>query len=281
MTPHLSEASGPSGCPCGRSHPDRRARRRSVRKPEVDLRKKIGQAFLEGAAQPPTGPDQRWSLHYAGNCLTPITLGANDDRRHFATRAVRCRRCRNCVRARTWYWGLAAIAQTLASHRTWFGTLTLTPEWQHEFLVRARLAHPDGEDPFWEDPKCDERFSAVRDLLLKEVQKYWKRLRKQGHEFSYFLVFERHKSGLPHMHFLLHEKDKPITKRAIQGQWPYGFSNVSIVGGRSKHAAAPDKAAWYVVKYLSKSAQARQIASKGYRPVGRVPEAQKFSDLNS
>ena len=72
------------------------------------------------------------------------------------------------------------------------------------------------------------------------------------------------------MHFLLHEAGSPIAKAVLQAQWPLGFSKPKLVGGRSRDAAQPDKAAWYVVKYLSKSTQSRQIASKGYKPVARL-----------
>ena len=159
--------------------------------------------------------------------------------------------------------------------RTWFGTLTLSPTSQALLVQRAldrSRAEPDGPQPDWDNPQCDTRFAMVRDEFLVEVQRYWKRLRKAGHVFKYFLVFERHKSGLPHAHFLLHEQGEKITKRALQGQWPFGFTNVSIVGGRSKNAAAPERAAWYVAKYLSKSYQSRQVASLGYRqPAGELP----------
>jgi hypothetical protein len=150
--------------------------------------------------------------------------------------------------------------------RTWFGTLTLSAEWQQELLDRARGASLNPHAEWWEEPHCDARFNAVRVELLAEVKRFWKRLRKAGHVFKYILVFERHQSGLPHCHFLLHEQGEPIPKRAIQAQWPFGHSNISIVGGKSARAAAPEKAAWYVVKYLTKSEQSRVIASLGYKP---------------
>lgn len=268
MTPgHLSERAV-SGCPCGRSHPDPRGFRFVPRRPEDNLGYKVYRALLDGRV------DNKGDYHevdYARDCSSPVSVAANDGRTIFVRRRVRCRRCKACLRARTNYWGFAAQRQTeeaqAAGLRTWFGTLTLSPDAQAEMLGRARALSPEsGNADWWDDPSCDERFRLVRDVLLAEMQKYWKRLRKAGHRFKYFLVFERHKSGLPHMHWLLHEAEDPITKRAIQAQWPWGHSNVSIVGGRSKNAAAPNKAAWYVVKYLSKSVQARQIASHKYRP---------------
>jgi len=169
-----------------------------------------------------------------------------------------------------------AKVTTEQGRRTWFGTLTLTSEAQELFLEKARMASLDPNADFWDDPLCDERFRLVRKQLVGEVQRYWKRLRKTGAEFKYFLVFERHEGkrggsgkhlGLPHMHFLLHELGDPIRKQVLQKLWPHGFSNVKLVGNpRSKRSIPAGQAAFYVAKYLSKSFQSRQIASAGYRP---------------
>lgn len=275
----LKEPSGTSdtgrgyGCPCGRSHPGP-GRARKLRAPVAhgDLTRRVYDALANGKAEL---DDQRWIVRYAGNCESPIAIPSYASTGALIVRTLtRCRRCKPCLRARQFYWGYAAMKTTEAAQaaglRTWFGTLTLSPESQQQFLNLARVEYmategTSSEFPKWLDEvKCDERFKLVRIQILKEVQRFWKRLRKQGHEFKYFLVFERHKSGLPHMHFLMHETAQPILKRDIQSQWPWGFTNVSIVGGKASRAAAPEKAAWYVVKYLSKSIQARQIASTGY-----------------
>jgi hypothetical protein len=189
-----------------------------------------------------------------------------------------CRACQPCLTAKMWYWAYAAVHQTELAvsegRRTWFGTLTLDSEAQADLARRAfdewRKQHPDEPDGFWLDPQCDYRFSLVRPFLVADLQRYWKRLRKAGHRFSYLVAIERHKSGQPHLHWLLHETASPIRKRELQAQWPFGYSKVVIVGGRSKRSASPKRAAFYVVKYLSKSNQSRQIASAGYRPKARA-----------
>lgn len=178
-----------------------------------------------------------------------------------------------------YYWTYAAMHQIKlvadAGGRTWFGTLTLAPEWQAEFERCARegfmAGYGSSDIPaWWDDPTCDERFQRVRDEIVPELQKFWKRLRKAGHRFKYLLVFERHKSGLPHMHFLLHEEEAPILKRHIAAQWPFGFTDISLVGANtSGKRRSPEKAAFYVAKYLQKSDQSRQLASEGYRPPPR------------
>lgn len=260
-------------CACGRVH-TRPQRRRARKGPELDLGSKVYAALLEGRAQ---HTRERWLLHLHRDCTSPIMLAANDDKRTFAHRWVRCRKCGACRRARMNYWGFAGMEQTKLSVRTWFGTLTLTPEWQGELLDRARLRSPTPNAEWWSEPQCDARFAAVRDEFLSEVQRYWKRLRKSGHLFKYLLVFERHKSGLPHAHFLLHECAAPIRKRELRSQWPFGHFQAKLVSDG-------ERAAWYVVKYLSKSDQARQIASAGYRPVKRSgiaqPKAERVSEVS-
>lgn len=255
------------GCPCGRVHPERAGRAKPFRKPEASLGASVYEALCDERA---VDDGSFWHVHLSGNCLSPVIVGANDGKNIFAKRYVRCRRCVNCLNARRYYWGVAAMEQTRLARRTWFGTLTLSVDGHEIMRDRARSASSEPNAAWWDDPRCDERFALVRDELYLEVRRYWARLRKAGHRFKYLLVFERHKSGLPHMHFLLHEESTPILKRVLQEHWPWGFSKPKLVGGRAKDAAHPEKAAWYVVKYLSKSHQSRQIASKMYRPSMRA-----------
>ena len=268
MTPKVHAAlvgNDPGRCPCGRLHPST-GRRRALRKPEEGLPLRAFEAFTEGKAT--RDLDGRWRLRYAGRCERPLELKANDAKSCFATRLVRCRRCGPCRRARQARWALASANQcSRAKGRTWFGTLTLDSDWQSKFLQRAQSLSGDPLAAWWWEENCDARFKAVTDVVYGEVQKYWKRLRKAGNVFTYVVVFERHKTGLPHMHFLLHEQGEPILKRSIQEQWPFGFSNVKLVG--AKRGRTAEQASWYVAKYLAKSLLARVRASRGYRPEGQ------------
>lgn len=168
--------------------------------------------------------------------------------------------------------------------RTWFGTLTFTSTEQEVALQEAfeawvkETGYTAAE--WWRDARCDERFRLVRKVQTEWVKRYWKRLRKgvkrcercypskprKPHEwdhppasFKYFLVFERHKSGLPHIHWLLHETGHPILLKQLSCAWPHGFTKVKLVKGDNIK-----KAGFYVSKYLGKAVQARQIASVGY-----------------
>ena len=281
-TSHLSDPSSDRGCRCGRSHPDRSAwRRRTPPEPVFDSvqRDRVYDAVVAGKAT--KLHDKSFVLHYAGNCTAPLRVSTHSFDHLSAHFDVRCRKCPACLRARTQYWALAGQAMTEATTaaglRTWFGTLTFSTEARSMLMRRAREKYLDrkGEgnhhDDFewWEDPECDYRFGFVRDEVVVELQRYWKRLRKAGHAFRYLVAIERHQDGEPHVHWLLHEQERPIRKRDLQSHWPWGHSVVSVVGGRSRKAAIPSKAAWYVVKYLSKDRQSRQIASRGYRPPSR------------
>ena len=259
-----------SGCQCRGCLASGTRRRSRQQNPPWDgqLREQQWTAIVAGKA---TGTVPHIGAEYHGDCKDPrrvhvTAIGAKRSIHY----TVRCRACQPCRNAKRAYWACAASHVTKVTmqegRRTWFGTLTASPE-AHEAMLAAAIVAGD-PDTDWSNPNCETRFLALRAQFLAEVQKYWKRLRKEGAEFRYFFVVERHKSGWPHGHFLLHEKGDPIRKRTLQAQWKLGFSNVSIVGGRSKRAAAPGRAAWYVAKYISKSDcnGSRVVASAGYRP---------------
>lgn len=281
-TDHLSEASQLNGCPCGRSHPDtRKWSLKPPRSPAFDRRTKerVYDALVAGKATAQAGFA---TVDYAGTCTRPLSINIDTFDHTHVTWKVRCRRCPECLRARQGYWAAAAHRQTLEAAakglRTWFGTLTFTAEAQRSldqraFEVAAKELGLSAEPGWWSDQHCDFKFAFLREQAVAELQKYWKRLRKAGHRFKYLAVIERHKSGLPHVHWLLHEVEAPVRKRELQRLWPFGFTKVVIVGGRSKRSASPAKAAWYVVKYLSKDYQSRQLASRLYRPAARKKRA--------
>lgn len=174
---------------------------------------------------------------------------------------TRCRKCGPCLRMRSARWRYRAKAEIAASARSWFVTLTLSPQEHFKMLLRAsdRLA---GRGVKWDTLSSEEQFAARHAEVSVELTKWLKRVRKQsGSPLRYCLVAEAHKSGLPHYHALIHEVDvnRPVRARHLRGQWRLGFSQASLVaeGDEAKSAS-------YVAKYLSKSAISRVRASLGY-----------------
>ncbi len=111
----------------------------------------------------------------------------------------------------------------------------------------------------WEATSEDEKFRLLATEAGKEITRYLKRLRKAGARVRYCLVAEAHKSGLPHFHMLLHEvsEDHPVRHRLLVDKWGAGFVNAKLVPSESR-------VAFYVTKYLTKSARARIRASAEY-----------------
>lgn len=135
-------------------------------------------------------------------------------------------------------WTARAIQECEEHGRTWFCTLTF--DW-------CKV-----------DPREDKLSWAKRQLTL-----FLKKLRKGGGKspaakLRYLAVFEPHKSGLPHIHMLIHCISL-IKYRDIARAWGFnGFLKANILSGK--------KAARYCCKYLYKGGEltARQRASALY-----------------
>lgn len=104
-----------------------------------------------------------------------------------------------------------------------------------------------------------EQFMERMTEIGREVTLYLKRVRKEsGARVRYLLVAEAHKTGLPHLHILVHEAspDKPVRHKTLEGQWKLGFTRFKL--------AHDVKTASYVCKYISKALLARVRASLRY-----------------
>ena len=173
-----------------------------------------------------------------------------------------CRRCRVCLRKKARLWSYRAQAEVEASQRTWFVTLTLSPD--NHFWIDSVCA--TRERDFWLMPQA-KKFSAQAQVIGIEVTKWLKRVRKNsGCQFRYLLVVETHNShrtseemrGRPHLHVLVHEFDgQPIRKDTLQAAWRLGHSNCKLV-------TTGQSAAWYVSKYITKAQDFRNRESLGY-----------------
>ena len=168
---------------------------------------------------------------------------------------TRCRRCKNCLRQRQLLWRSRAEWETLNAPRTWFGTLTLRPE--EHYLATCRMSEylTSRSVPLGELTDAQEWALLVR-LIGREITLMLKRLRKRGMKFRYLVVSERHKSGAPHFHMLLHEVGDPVRYRDLENAWPLGFSKWRLATG--------PEGARYLAKYLSKDASSRVRASEAY-----------------
>lgn len=175
------------------------------------------------------------------------------------TLQVKCRQCPACLKSREYLWRMRALQELRGGFRNWFGTLTLKPD--EQALARARAqARATRQGSTFETFDEATQFRLVVREIMPMITRWLKRVRKEsGTRFRYLLVTEAHKSGLPHFHFLLHERDalKPVKKRTLQAQWAsHGFSNVKLVNGETRGE--------YVCKYLGKSSLARVRASGRY-----------------
>lgn len=171
---------------------------------------------------------------------------------------LRCRKCERCRKIRQRMWSARAKAETAASSRTWFGTLTLRPDAHHIMLARARVRLARGGTDF-DSLSFGEQFQERYKECSKEITKYIKRVRKEsGVAFRTLIVCEHHKSGLPHFHLLVHERDAAgvVKHRTLSSQWQLGFEKWRVVSDLRE--------ATYLCKYLSKASVARVRASAAY-----------------
>lgn len=178
-----------------------------------------------------------------------------------------CRKCRKCLYIRANGWR-ERIAEEFTRHeRTWFVTLTFNPFWQQKlFMEEMALKNSSG----WLDSDFDTKEAEWRLRAMgasRLLTKWLKRVRKPlaGEEavgLRYVAVTERHKTGLPHLHLLMHEEFGKLTYRRIVDRWTrYGFADASLVRDRLKTG-------WYVAKYVTKDSLTRMRASEKY---GRLP----------
>lgn len=171
---------------------------------------------------------------------------------------LRCNNCPNCARARSRLWRGRINYELMNAPRSWFGTLTLTPERHHFCEVAAR--HEIGGIEPWFQLGQDEQQKAVLRYSLAEVTRYVKRIRKQASgKLRFVCVTEYHKSGLPHFHMLVHEQTRGcVTHKILSSAWIWGFEKWRVAPTEDRRVAG------YLCKYLTKSNVARVRASLRY-----------------
>lgn len=163
---------------------------------------------------------------------------------------IPCRKCTVCAAFRAYKWRERIRQEIAYWPRTWFVTLTCRPD-VHFMLHQSHLADKIADSwlpsDFWSD---DMEYRSRCEALGKELTKYIKRVRKplDGElpiQPRYFAVFERHKSGLPHLHLLVHEAGGPVTWQRLMSRWALGHSTAKLVDDGAA-------AARYISKYVLK-----------------------------
>lgn len=245
----------------------------------------MARALADGAT-PQAGMPHRLVWDCYGTCQTPVTReiharGEAKDNQLWryspgsATLIMRvpCRKCEGCLRYKSGLWRQRARSELAAAPRTWFGSFTLSPTEHYLALCRISQRQLKRGVPLSMLDDRDLFRSRAADMGALATR-YFKRLRKGGASLRYLLVTEAHKSGLPHLHVLLHEVDpaRPMRKAILQDQWPHGFSGLKLVESHACGAA-------YVTKYIAKSMVTRVRASQGYGHAIRSSSIVRLADV--
>lgn len=241
----------------------------------------------------------RWEWDVAGSCQSPVTREffarkdregrkrANawqpgDDAPLTLIMHLKCRGCSDCKRLRRREWYLRSGVELSRCQRTWFGTLTLSPEaaFRCEVVARKRLLRGG---TVWEKLRPEKRYAETCQEIGSELTRYLKRIRKDsGAKLKYMACFEKHRSGVPHLHMLVHEySEQPVKKRHLDFHWKMGFTHWRLVPIED----AP-KAALYVAKYITKDGGRVRASIRYGKPphvlghsVPQEPRARSTHDL--
>lgn len=218
-----------------------------ARKGQVELRPAVATRNLAGDCADPVSVSMRGSDPVGPRETGPAI---------WADGLYRCRKCEPCLRRRGREWTSRAMTEVARAPRTWLVTLTLRPEAHFMLGLRStRRLRGGGTDLDALSP--NERFNERWREIGVEATKWLKRTRERSGALRYLMVVEAHKSGLPHIHLLVHDVDgASVLYRHLVDHWPHGFAHAKLVEDA--------RSASYVCKYLSKSALARVRASSGY-----------------
>lgn len=226
------------------------------------LKRLIKRAAAAGARQTAL---TRWEWDIAGSCEAPVTRelfarkdrgtsrdnpwAPGDDMPSTLVMHLKCRHCQDCKRLRRREWVLRSGVELSRSTRVWFGTLTLSPDahFRCEVFARKRLLRGG---TVWKRLRPETRYGETCQEIGAELTRYLKRIRKEsGARLKYMVCFEKHRSGFPHLHMLVHEyiDGGSVKKRHLDEQWKLGFSHWRLIPPEEM-----GKAAMYVAKYITK-----------------------------
>lgn len=205
-----------------------------------------------------------------------VVIGQKTKHSLIVEMTVSCRKCSVCLKRKATMWIARAMHEVRNARRTWFATYTFRPEGHYKMQCRA-LAYAEARSIPTHELTNDEVSLRQSNECGKELTLMFKRIRKELPQSSvrYLLVREKHKSGLPHWHALIHESGEvPISYRLLSDNWTWGHSRIKLIGTDEDGA----KAAFYVAKYLAKSNEGRVRASIRYgRWDGKTSEGNAVS----
>lgn len=189
-----------------------------------------------------------------------ITFRASEALYGLAPRFVSCGQCMGCRLERSRQWAVRCMHEASLHRSNCFVTLTYNDQ-SLDHLPRSVVDFETGE-------LGDERGLTVRD-----VQLFFKSMRKAGIKFRYLQCGEYgEKSSRPHHHVLFFGYDPPdrkfhsrrngfnyYTSEILQSFWPHGFV---IVGDLTFESAA------YVARYCLKkfTGKGSDFVYRGLRP---------------
>lgn len=171
---------------------------------------------------------------------------------------VKCRKCDECLAARRKMWLARSMQEFRRAPRTWFATLTFRPEVQLETLYKARQKAIRRGYRDFEELAPAAQFALLASVSGEHVTAFWHSVRKEdAAQIRYLAVCERHKTGLPHWHALIHETrlDQPVRKSTLDKRWIKGFAKFKLIDA---------KGVLYPLKYIGKDLSTRIRASIAY-----------------
>jgi len=112
---------------------------------------------------------------------------------------------------------------------------------QPTLFLTLTIRYAKGDDPDAHARKLADGWRALKQFLARKLKR---------RRIPYLVIFEKHKSGMPHLHLLL--RTTYIDHRLIRRWWRARFNSHRIDIRRARDTA---QSAFYVTKYVSKDPQ--------------------------
>lgn len=158
------------------------------------------------------------------HCVNPVTIRVTDSLTGaIVARKVPCGKCLHCRLQYKNEWTTRLYAQKMYSKHTYFVSLDYAPLDQNPCPVADAIAAETAAT--YHNINYHHTYGLHPLLLRKEhLQKFFKRLRNQGHKFQYFACgeyggsFKGHGFGRPHFHTLIFT-DEVIIPADFESAW--------------------------------------------------------------